>query len=104
MTTDDTTPITIMVIAKDPMGGRCQLYSSYAEALKDALGAETGIVAGPDAPALTVDGTAIIPSDGVILSSDEIYDGLALAVLNLPADLLEILEDVETRFMEGLES
>lgn len=92
----------IAVIAKEPPGGRCRLYFAFADALVAAIGAETSILQSPEAPAFVVNGAAIVPADGVILSADELHAGLIRAGLSLPDGLLESLEAVEEKFMEEL--
>ncbi|MCR4378490.1 MAG: hypothetical protein NUV50_10430 [Rhodospirillales bacterium] len=96
-----TSPI-ITVVTKETPGGRCQLYLSYAAALATALMAEVKSIVGPEAPALFVNGSAVVPEDGVILTADEIHVALMETGFQLPQNIFEILEGVEEEFMTGL--
>lgn len=98
----------LTVVSKDPPGGRCTLYTRYAEAVAEGRGAEVEIVypaagGAVDPPALLVDGRLIAPGDGLILSPMDVYTGLS--ALGIPVTgLLARLEQVEHSFMEGLSS
>jgi len=99
----------IVVVSKNPPGGRCTLYTSYAMLLAECFaGAVETVFPYPDAalqpPALLVHGAAIPPADGLILSPDDVHAGLvAIGVaVDEITDLLARLEAVETAFMESL--
>ena len=94
------TPLTVVTAIKQPLGGRCRLYLSYADALASTLGADTEIVESPEAPALIVNDRAVIPTDGVILTAEEIHQALIETGISFGEDLLEILEEVEERFLK----
>lgn len=94
----------ITIVSKHPPGGRCTLYMRYAKVIADSCGADIESVfptedGQPEPPALLVDGRLIAPSDGVILSPAEVYNGLGRADVS---ELLDRLEAVEAKFMEEL--
>lgn len=105
-------PQTIKVHSQHPPGGRCTLYALYAEELSSSLGLSWRIVHsdcrdahGEGFPALVVKGVALQPSDGVILSPQDICAGLTDAGLDWSAvpDLGARLEAIQERFLEGFE-
>ncbi len=105
-------PQPIKVHSQHPPGGRCTLYALYAEELSSSLGLARRVVHtdcrdahGEGFPALLVKGVALQPSDGVILSPEDICAGLASAGLDLSAapDLAARLEAIQERFLEGVE-
>ena len=104
-------PEPIKVISQHPPGGRCTLYALYAEELSSCLGVAKRVIHsecrdahGEGFPALLVKGVALQPSDGVILSPEDICAGLASAGLDLSAvpDLAVRLEAIQDRFLEGV--
>ncbi|MDD5328373.1 MAG: hypothetical protein PHX38_00080 [Sulfuricella sp.] len=105
-------PEPIKVLSQNPPGGRCTLYARYAEELSSSLGLAKRVIHtdcrdahGEGFPALRVNGVALQPSDGVILSPEDIYAGLmAIGVdLNAAPDLVVRLGAVLERFLEGVE-
>ncbi len=71
--------MTVTVISKDPPGGRCTLYTRYAEALSRHSGLPVNIHYPGDKPgdgiappALVIRGKLVTPADGVIVSPDDI--------------------------------
>lgn len=96
----------IKVIAKEPPGGRCRLYMSYADALVAALDAESEIVFPQEedtlqAPGLMANGVLIEPEDRFILSPDDICRGLSAVGIDRVDDTIrQGLEKVEEDFME----
>ncbi len=91
---------TIEVLSQQPPGGRCTLYAGYAETLSSCLGAEIRVIYtdcrdahGKGFPSLLVNGTALQPADGVILSPEDICAGLADAgiALDTAPDILDRL-------------
>lgn len=73
----------VKVISQQPPGGRCTLYARYADAIAEVVGWSHRIVHdecrdahGNGFPSLWVHDSAIQPSDGVILSPDDICDYL----------------------------
>ncbi|MEN6587812.1 MAG: hypothetical protein ABFE02_17365 [Sulfuricella sp.] len=105
-------PQPIKVHSQHPPGGRCTLYALYAEELSSSLGLSWRIVHsdcrdahGEGFPALLVKGAALQPSDGVILSPQDICAGLTDAGLDWSAvpDLESRLEAIQERFLEGVE-
>lgn len=104
-------PQPIKVLSKQPPGGRCTLYTLYAEELSSSLGLARRVVYSdcPDAhgdgfPALLVKGVALQPSDGVILSPEDVCAGLTSIGLDLSAmpNLAARLEAIQERFLEGI--
>jgi cystathionine gamma-synthase len=80
--------MTVTVVSKSPAGGRCTLYMRYAKALADHFGlaADTHYPndepwEGPSPPALVISGQVVEPSDGVIVSPEDIVAILAQAGL-----------------------
>jgi cystathionine gamma-synthase len=105
-------PQPIKVHSQHQPGGRCTLYALYAEELSSSLGLARRIIHtdcrdahGEGFPSLLVKGVALQPSDGVILSPEDICAGLAGAALDLSAvpDLAARLEAIQERFLEGVE-
>ena len=96
----------ITILSKQPPGGRCSLYMRYAEALRQTLGfqpevryCDSSAVVPP--PAMLVGDVLITPSDGVIVSPEDIalslsdrLDGTAIATLR------QILETTQEEWME----
>lgn len=99
----------ITVLSKRPPGGRCTLYIQYAEAIAAALRLAVKVeypetsAAGHHAPGLMVRDRLITPSDGVILSPDDVYQGLRQAgcALEKAPGLLQQLEAIQERLLEG---
>jgi cystathionine gamma-synthase len=97
---------TVTILSKQPPGGRCSLYLRYAEALHQALGLQPevrycdGSAAVPP-PAMLVGDRLITPSDGVIVSPEDIVlslsDGLGEAEV---AALQRLLEATQEQWME----
>ena len=97
---------TVTVLSKEPPGGRCSLYVRYAEALHQALGYANEIrYCNADAavppPAMLVGDRLVAPSDGVILSPEDIVGSLRdrLGEAKL-ADLQRLLEATLEQWME----
>jgi len=102
--------MTVTVVSRSPAGGRCTLYAQYAEALAGHFGIAMDIHCpgdtsweGPPPPALVIRGRHVVPSDGVIVSPEDIE--LTLTGTSLVADLqacrLELDAILET-FMEEM--
>jgi cystathionine gamma-synthase len=92
---------TVTVISKRTPGGRCTLYLRYAEALAETGGVHADLVfadehRGVPPPAVRIDNCPVFPSDGVIVSPDD----LAATLPGDAAGLLALLEDVQDRTME----
>lgn len=96
----------IKVIAKEPPGGRCRLYRAFADVLAATLDAEVEVVCPSSgdthqAPGLMANDHLFAPSDGVILTPDDICADLAQAGIAFPDDALRSeLEAVEEKFMD----
>jgi cystathionine gamma-synthase len=87
---------TISVISRQPPGLRCSLYAGYAQVLSQYLGLSVTVDYRAEPPedespfpALLVDGQAIQPADGVILSPEDVCDALKRAGLMTEAHLIE---------------
>ncbi len=100
----------IKVVSRQPPGGRCTLYADYVREISLHLRLPFTVVyhvekpeVGPPAPALLIDGKELLPSDGVIISPDDLLRGLAAAGVdtNKAPDLLRILEAVQERMLQG---
>lgn len=85
----------IVVISQNPPGGRCTLYARYANAISDVLGWSHQVVHsecrdahGEGFPSLQIRDAAIQPTDGVILTPEDIC---AFLTAELDAERLAIL-------------
>lgn len=104
-------PEAIKVISQHPPGGRCTLYALYAAELASSLGLAKRVIHsecrdahGDGFPSLVLQGVVLKPSDGVILSPQDICAGLANAGIDLSAvpDLAARLEAIQEHFLEGI--
>lgn len=102
-------PEPIKVLSQHPPGGRCTLYAQYAEELSSCLGLAMRVIHtdcrdahGEGFPSMRVKDVLLQPSDGVILSPEDICSGLAAAGLDLSGapDLRARLEAIQDRFLE----
>ncbi|MBP6582060.1 MAG: hypothetical protein KA204_01095 [Chromatiaceae bacterium] len=96
----------VTILSKDPPGGRCSLYLRYAEALREAVGYQSevrycdGSAAVPP-PAMLVGDVLITPSDGVIVSPEDIALSLSDRLDETAiATLRQILETTQEEWME----
>lgn len=72
---------TVTVLSKQPPGGRCSLYLRYAEALHHALGLQPEVryydgSANLPPPVMLVGDVVVAPSDGVIVSPEDLARSL----------------------------
>jgi len=97
---------TVTILSKQPPGGRCSLYLRYAEALRQALGFQPEVrycdsSAAVPPPAMVVGDRLVSPSDGVIVSPEDIAlslsDRLGEAEI---AKLRQVLETTQDQWME----
>ena len=104
-------PEPIKVISQHPPGGRCTLYALYAAELESSLGLSRRVIHsdcrdahGDGFPSLVLKGMVLKPSDGVILSPEDICAGLENAGIDLSGvpDLAARLEVIQDRFLEGM--
>lgn len=104
-------PEAIKVISQHPPGGRCTLYALYADELACSLGLTRRVIHsdcrdahGDGFPSLVLKGVVLKPSDGVILSPQDICAGLAGAGIDPSGvpDLAARLEAIQERFLEGM--
>ncbi|MBF0166673.1 MAG: hypothetical protein HQL45_03500 [Alphaproteobacteria bacterium] len=92
----------ITLVSKNPPGGRCTLYGSYARVIAEALNGAVEIVfpepeAALQPPALLIDGLNLEPADGLMLTPSELQEGLGCVT---PPGLLKRLEEAEAEFMK----
>ncbi|HDK37809.1 MAG TPA: hypothetical protein ENG92_02175 [Thiolapillus brandeum] len=97
----------ITTLSKQPPGGRCTLYIRYAEAASrhPAISHEVKYKEtdeeSPPAPSMLIDGQVIEPSDGVILSPEDVVHGLKEKMPDKELDdLRSALETVQECLME----
>ena len=104
-------PESIKVISQNPPGGRCTLYALYAAELESCLALSKRVIHsdcrdahGDGFPSLVLKDVVLKPSDGVILSPEDVCAALAKAGVDLSAvpDLLARLEAIQDKFLEGL--
>jgi cystathionine gamma-synthase len=96
----------ITILSKQPPGGRCSLYLRYAEALHQALGLQPEVrycdgsaVVPP--PAMLVGDVLVTPSDGVIVSPEDIALSLSDRLDETEiAQLRQVLEATQEQWME----
>lgn len=100
----------IQVISQHPPGGRCTLYARYANTISLGLGWNHQVVhsdcRGPHGegfPSLLVSDTALKPSDGVMLSPEDICAHLTQMGVSdaLVAELQSSLEAILNDFLEN---
>lgn len=96
----------ITLLLNSPPGGRCRLYRAYATALSEHAGAVCiesfdGLPSQPElcAPAILVDGQRVAPSDGVILSPEDLGAALSRVYPEAP-QLQAILEQVLEGYLQ----
>lgn len=104
-------PESVQVISQHPPGGRCTLYALYAVELASRLGMVKRIIYserrdahGDGFPSLVLKGMVLKPSDGVILSPQDICAGLSSAGIDLSfaPDLAARLETIQEQFLAGV--
>jgi cystathionine gamma-synthase len=104
-------PEPIKVISQNPPGGRCTLYALYAAELESCLGLSKRVIHsdcrdahGDGFPSLVLKDVVLKPSDGVILSPEDICTGLKNAGIDLSRvpDLVMRLEGIQEQFLEGM--
>lgn len=99
--------MTVTILSKNPPGGRCSLYSRYAEELSRRFDLdvqinylETPPEDGCCPPAILVRGAEVTASDGVIISPEDLCEKLAVMgfeaakLAELRAALEQILENL----------
>lgn len=104
-------PFQLRVLSQQPPGGRCTLYARYAQEISSRFGMEMDIVHtdsrdahGTGFPSLLLNGMALQPSDGVILSPADIHAELMRLAPHLMGkqNILQRLEDIQNNFLEGI--
>lgn len=89
----------VRVIAQEPPGGRCNLYTGYGRVLEKTLGAQfqlaisqTRDANGQGFPSLWIDGRPLMPSDGVIVMPSDILATLGADNVAATPELEEALD------------
>jgi len=78
----------VTVLSNNPAGGRCSLYTNYAQELASLLGFDIQTIY-PDeshklsAPGLLVDDRPVIPDDGLIIDSNDICKAIEQSDFNI---------------------
>ncbi len=96
----------ITILSKQPPGGRCSLYMRYAEALRQTLGFQHEVrycdsSAAVPPPAMLIGDRLVTPSDGVIVSPEDIAQSLRDHLDETQvAELRQILEATQEQWME----
>lgn len=106
---DSAPTLNVRVISQQPPGGRCTLYTGYAQALAQHLGAQAQVeysevrdAHGQGFPALWLNGSPLQPSDGVIVMPDDILAMLGANGIGAGDDLHAALDShVEKMLNEG---
>jgi len=103
----------VQVISQQPPGGRCRLYTGYAEVIAHHFGTAAEIVFsdardahGAGFPTLLLDGVALQPEDGLILMPADITATLSAHGLSAETmtGLAEALGAPLERMMEQVKS
>jgi cystathionine gamma-synthase len=96
----------VTVMSKQPPGGRCSLYLRYAQTLHQALGMAFDVrycdaTAAVPPPAMLVGDVLVAPSDGVIVSPEDIARSLNDRLGDTAAtELRALLEQTQEQWME----
>ena len=96
----------ITILSKQPPGGRCSLYMRYAEALRQTLGFQPEVrycdsSAAVPPPAMLIGDRLVTPSDGVIVSPEDIAQSLRDHLDETQvAELRQVLEATQEQWME----
>ncbi len=102
------TRLQILVISKQPPGGRCALYAAYAEAISQYIDSvveieyqESSPHEGIAGPALIVNNEVLSPADGVILSPEDVCSSLTKANTNPTTTriLMKALTQIQSRLI-----
>lgn len=102
-------PEPIKVLLQHQPGGRCTLYACYAEKISSSLGLAMRLIHtdcrdahGEGFLSMRVNGVVLQPSDGMILSPEDICIELASAGMDLSVcpELALQLEAILERFLE----
>jgi len=89
----------ITVLSNNPAGGRCTLYTNYAQTLATSLGFNIQTIY-PDkddklsAPGLLINNKPVMPNDGLIIDADDICNAIELSELDV-VDLSEVRKKLE---------
>ena len=100
----------VTVVSKQPPGGRCSLYLRYAQTLHQVLGMALDVrycdaTAAVPPPAMLVGDVLVAPSDGVIVSPEDIVRSLTDQLGGEHADELRgLLEQTQEQWMDAWSS
>ena len=96
----------VRVISQQPPGGRCTLYAGYAQALAQHLGAQARVeysdlrdAHGQGFPSLWLNGSPLLPSDGVIVMPDDILAALGANGISAGSELDAALEEAVEKML-----
>ncbi len=99
----------VVVLSKEPPGGRCTLYAGYLQRLVERLPVDAKVVStersdphGTGFPALLFDDRPVQPADGVILAPEDLIQALSETGCP-PADLSALTQTLEACLEEFLE-
>ena len=96
----------VTILSKQPPGGRCSLHMRYAETLHQRLGIEFEVRSCDDGaevppPAMLIGDILVAPSDGVIVSPEDIAESLRDRLPeHAVTDLGRLLEATQEQWME----
>ncbi len=103
------TQLNITILSNNPAGGRCTLYTNYAQTLSNSLGFDMQTIY-PDedhthsAPGLLLDGNPVMPNDGFIIDADDLCRAIEQTGFD-NADLTEVhkkLDNLIEDLMSGV--
>ena len=99
----------IVVVSQQPPGGRCTLYTGYAQEIADCLNlpvqityCATAAAHGEGYPSLLVSGVPLQPADGAILAPEDICAALVRAGIGAEA-VAELSRRMEERLEQLLQ-
>lgn len=91
--------IEVRVVVQNPPGGRCSLYTDFAQALEKFAAAKftkevstTRDANGNGFPAIWINGSVIKPSDGVIVMQEDLIASLTSIGFNISDELSNALD------------
>ncbi len=98
----------LTVLSNNPPGGRCKLYTQYAQELSRTFDLKVKVIC-PDethihrAPGVLIMGTPVKPADGVIIEPDDILQVISEVGLHSDsvAGLQERLEELVEEMLKG---
>ncbi len=96
--------LTVTVLSNNPAGGRCNLYTNYAQELSSSLGFTMWTIYPDDnheysAPGLLIDDKPVMPNDGIIIDTDDICKVIKQTGLEI-GDLSEVQSKLDSLIEE----